>query len=254
MITAAMIIVPVGSRRLPVAKAWGLQNECWPDDLLTDTTANGPAPNTNATGGLSAYVEFAEDYLTTTEFDLGFGYLTISEFSAITRDVNSITKSGSMQGLLIATIHWDNPSMDDTTFTSGCAAEVQTHQENPDPIDCSSDTLLPPSTFARDLEVEMEGSVQNFPGYSNTAKAAVATLGVTPDGDHHCMFQVKLTIGLGYTCNETFPPGFGTVGGDDIEIAATAHNIDPSTWNIDNVTSGLIKNPPLSSGFCSEGD
>jgi hypothetical protein len=215
-------MAPLGSQRLvPHANADSVQGECWPENA--ETLIPGA---TRAKGKGEARFNSSEHEILNVEQFPGTGGGTLEfAFSA------EIGNDGTAKGGLSAKIKWDNKNLPKMTFESGCIAEVETEVN----IDSS----------VGKFEAEYEGGVTDFPGYTGTTKAAVASIAVTPDGDKA---TVRFSIELGYTCNEGFP------GGTTVEIEITGISVTDlkvKKFEIDNVNAIRVNFPPTySSSNC----
>jgi hypothetical protein len=210
--------------------AAGERNDCYPTNssviLNTEVTGNPPETGpTFASGEAERTLEEIEvnrHGILTDLMPVGGAEVEV-EFKA------AIDATGKSTGRVKIEIHWNTPLADGTTeteFESGCVEEIETRQ-----------LRTPPPAYG-EFEGEYEGTVENFPGYPGTSKAAVASIQVVEDADNPGKLEVDVSIELGYTCFENVyattlpvPPNEGT----DIEFEKIAlKGLDPADFNINN--------------------
>jgi hypothetical protein len=132
-----------------------------------------------------------------------------------------LANNGTSTGRAKVRIKWNNTSLGETEFVSGCVQEISTHKPV---ITVGGDTP--------DAEVEYEGSVEDFPGYPGTVKTAVLSVVGKDDPDHPGKVELDFTIELGYTCFENVYTG----GDGDIELGKVAlANLDPEDFHINSM-------------------
>jgi hypothetical protein len=144
------------------------------------------------------------------------------EFEAKITGPNDDDNNGVSTGRAKLKIYWLDPSktggITETEFESACVIEIETDVQT--------------GFSVGEFEGEYEGSVENFPGYPGTGKAAVLSIVVHEDGSHEGRLQLDFSIDLGYQCFENVYVG----GGGDIETGkVTLDNLDPKDFHIKNV-------------------
>jgi hypothetical protein len=132
------------------------------------------------------------------------------EFNAKINGNNTTGNDAAPTGRASVRIRWKDPTLtggiEQTEFESGCVAEIQT------------DTTPTMDNSTPDAEVEYEGTVEDFPGYPGTKKAAVLSVVGMPDAAHPGRVELDFTIELGYTSFENVYMG----GDGDIEVGKFA--------------------------------
>jgi hypothetical protein len=209
-----------------------VHKDCYPENRFVKTNSSAETGETWASGGAQAEVASIEADFHGDTRDLGSAFVSF-KFNAKIEGANTVTEPGKTEGDLTVVLWWETPELTGgvqaTQFDSGCVAELETqHQSSPN---------------IGEVETEMEGSVENFPFYNHTEKAAVASVVVTADSDHPGRVEADLVIELGYTCFENiYADGDGDIETEKIAIK----DLDPDLFHINNNGSHGVWNFPFS--------
>ena len=186
----------------------GVKADCYPRHITVinpgDTSAKGEARGTNEEIEVETHGAIA---------DYGPSNVGI--------DFKAAINGGISTGRAEVKIKWTTPltgGINETTFNSGCVQEIQT-------------AYLTGTKGVGEFEGEYEGSVENFPGYPGTSKAAVLSIVVHEDPNTAGRLELDFTIELGYTCEENIFTG----GDGDIELGKVAlTNLSTEEFKITN--------------------
>ena len=208
----------------PLAAGEGSRADCYPTNAFPMLNATGPTWASGEAQGTLEEVEVERHNGDVTP-DLIENVKVQLEFNAKITGANTTNADGASTGRAEVTFNWlthNSPlltGINKTVFHAGCAQEIETdHQDGAIKIG--------------EFEGEYEGTVENFPGYPNTSKAAVLSVMAHEDPDNPGRFSVEFNIELGYTCFENVYQGTT----DDIEFdKITLKNLEADEFHINNV-------------------